>query len=138
MATFYGGVEGARGPATRQGSKASGLRVYAQSYDSRITVDYDDRNGKTCATVAIGGGWTTYYNTHRLQFNPDLVAAALDTGDERVRDLWGRIYELFDKLDEEAPKALQRARGEWQIKGHVRRLPDGREIPVKPHVRKVA
>ena len=40
MATFYGGISGNRGDATRQGSKDSGMQVYAQSYDSRITVNY--------------------------------------------------------------------------------------------------
>lgn len=44
MSALYGFVEGNRGPATRGGSKNSGLRVAAQSYDgSLITfMDYDN------------------------------------------------------------------------------------------------
>lgn len=116
MATFYGGVSGNRGDATRQGSKDSGMRVYAQSYDSRITVDYgryqphDADEEQTIAHVTLGGGWTTYYRDHTLTFNPDVVAEALDTGDERVKRIWERIEREFDRLNTEAPRAIKRAR----------------------------
>lgn len=109
MAKFYGGVSGNRGDATRQGSADSGMRAYAQSYDSRITVDYRlDRDDQTLAHVTLGGGWTTYYRDHTLTFHADTVAAALDSGDPRVKRIWERIQKEFDRLETEAPLALKR------------------------------
>jgi len=115
MATFYGGVSGNRGDATRQGSKDSGMRVYAQSYESRITVNYgsyqphDADEEQTFAHVTLGGGWTTYYRDRTISFNPDAVAKALDSGDPRMARIWERIQTEFDRLDAEAPKAIKRA-----------------------------
>ena len=43
-------------------------------------------------------------------FNPDVVAEALDTGDERVKRIWERIENEFDRLNSEAPKAINRAK----------------------------
>lgn len=45
MATFYGMVEGNRGPATRVGSASSGIHTAAQSWDGSVSVKlryYDD------------------------------------------------------------------------------------------------
>jgi hypothetical protein len=139
MARFYGGVEGNRGPATRQGSKESGITAYAQSYDSRITVEYREAriSDETVANVTLGGGWMTYYNDRRLTFCPDIVAKALASGDERIEAIWSRIQNEFHKLDLESKRVVQRQNG-WKIKAHIRRLPDGREITVKPHYRKAA
>ena len=110
MATFYGGVSGNRGEATRQGSKESGLRVYAQSYNSRVTVNYGlDRDDEAMAHVTLGGGWTTYHRDHTLTFNPDVLAEALDIGDDKMNDMWDRVEALFKRMNEEAPKALKRA-----------------------------
>ena len=113
MSHFYGGVEGNRGPATRQGSKDSGLHAYAQSYDSRVSIDYgihkphgeEERN---IAHLTIGSGYTTAYRSRSLSFHPDEVAAALDTNDPKVQRIWQRIQDEFAKLDAEAPKAIER------------------------------
>lgn len=110
MATFYGGAWGNRGEATRMGSKDSGMRVYAQSYDSRISVNYDMRGDEdVIAHVTLGGGWTTYHRDHTLTFNPDLLAEALDCGDDRMNCMWGRVEALFKRMGDEAPKAIKRA-----------------------------
>lgn len=39
MSTFYGQIQGNRGAATRGGSKASGYRASAQSWDGSVIVD---------------------------------------------------------------------------------------------------
>jgi hypothetical protein len=111
MARFYGGVEGNRGPATRQGSRESGISVYAQSYDSRITVDYNEVrfDESTRAHITLGGGWTTYYRGFMVSFDPDLVSAGLDTGDDKMMAIWKRIQGEFAKLEKEAPKAIRRS-----------------------------
>lgn len=46
MATFYGMIRGHRGAATRIGSKDSGFKVAAQSYDGSVItrLDYDSEN----------------------------------------------------------------------------------------------
>ena len=113
MAHFYGGIQGTRGDATRQGSKDSGMRVYAQSYDSRVTVDYQcyrpgDEDERNIAHIAISGGWTTYYRTRSISFNVDKVAEALDRNDPKVNAIWDRIVKDFGRLDVEADKALKR------------------------------
>ena len=38
MATFYGMIEGSRGSVTRTGTKASGFKAAAQSYDGSVVV----------------------------------------------------------------------------------------------------
>ena len=47
MSVFYATIQGNRGPATRQGSAASGIKVAAQSYDGSVitslSYDHDDR-----------------------------------------------------------------------------------------------
>jgi hypothetical protein len=113
MAEFYGGVEGNRGPATRMGSRSSGFRAYAQSNNSRITVDYghhtpQGEEGRTIAHFTIGGGWSTYYRGGTISFHPDEVAEALDTRDPKILAIWKRIENEFNKLDAEAPKAIKR------------------------------
>jgi len=52
MSTFYGTIIGNRGAATRGGSKASGFRAAAQSYDGSVIthLNYDD-NGNLKVTI---------------------------------------------------------------------------------------
>lgn len=45
MAHFYGSIQGARGEATRLGTKGSGLNVMAASWSGRITVELFEREG---------------------------------------------------------------------------------------------
>lgn len=46
MATFYGSVQGNRGVATRGGSRASGFKSTAQSYDGSVItrLSYNDKD----------------------------------------------------------------------------------------------
>jgi hypothetical protein len=114
MAEFYGGVEGNRGPATRMGSKDSGFTAFAQTHESRITVDYSnhrqrgDSEDRTIAHITIGSGWTSGYRSRGVSFHPDEVVAALDTNDPKIQRIWQRIQDEFKRLDEEAPKAIAR------------------------------
>ncbi len=52
MAHFYGTLRGARGPATRCGSKGSGLEVTAASWDGSITVRLWHDQGRDCFEVS--------------------------------------------------------------------------------------
>lgn len=54
MAHFYGTLVGSRGEASRLGTKNSGLRVTAASWDGAIcTVLYRDHHGRDCAHVEM-------------------------------------------------------------------------------------
>lgn len=113
MSHFYGGIEGNRGPATRQGSKDSGINAYAQGYHSRITVSYHHNDHKDCdsASVTFSGGYTTYYRSRSLSFSDiDLVVEALDCGDPKINKMWEQVRATFDKIEAEAPKAIKRQR----------------------------
>lgn len=50
MATYYGQVKGGGTAATRTGTKNSGIRVSAQSYDGSVIVDL--RDGKVSIETA--------------------------------------------------------------------------------------
>lgn len=52
MSHFYAGVKGARGPATRCGSKGSGMSAYAKSWNTQVNVVYTHRyNGKNYVDI---------------------------------------------------------------------------------------
>lgn len=53
MAHFYGELQGTRGEATRLGTKTSGLRTTAASWDGAIKVylEHDERTGKNTYVV---------------------------------------------------------------------------------------
>ena len=55
MAQFRGLIEGQRGPATRLGSKGSGLQVEAQSWQGKVVVRlwHDAGRGVDMATVEL-------------------------------------------------------------------------------------
>jgi len=55
MAHFYGTLQGARGEATRLGTKNSGLHTTACSYEGkvRVVLDFDEKLGKDIATVSL-------------------------------------------------------------------------------------
>ena len=60
MSTFYGMIQGNRGEATRGGSKASGFRASAQSYDGSVVVDLDyDKNDKLNVNLRLCSGSTS-------------------------------------------------------------------------------
>jgi predicted nucleotidyltransferase len=113
MSHFYGGIHGARGPATRMGTKSSGFEAYAQGYGSRISVSFHYNNSQDCdaAGISISGGYNSGARTKYIGFSDiDLVVEALDSGDPKIEKLWGQVHEAFDKIEAEAPKALERAR----------------------------
>ncbi len=53
MAHFYGSIQGARGEATRLGSKGSGLRSIAASWQGAVSVDLYEKNGVDMVTVSL-------------------------------------------------------------------------------------
>ena len=61
MSAFYGMVQGNRGSATRGGSRASGFKSTAQSYDgSVITYLSYDENDKLIVTVETNESSSPY------------------------------------------------------------------------------
>lgn len=67
MAHFYGMLDGSRGPASRCGTKASGLHVTAASWDGAITVRLYECDGQNFARISFqgwhgGGRDLTIYN----------------------------------------------------------------------------
>jgi hypothetical protein len=61
MSTFYGMVQGNRGAATRGGSRASGFKSTAQSWNgSVITYLSYDANDNLVVTVEASDGSATY------------------------------------------------------------------------------
>lgn len=111
MSHFYGGISGSRGPATRQGTKESGIQVYAQGYGSRVGVSFhhnrtDDRDD---VTITLGGGYTSSASGRGIHIpDVDTVVRALDCGDPKVSRIWERIQSEFDKLSDAAPAAIVR------------------------------
>ena len=55
MAHFIAEIEGARGPASRLGSKQSGIRATAASWEGAVSViiRHDERTGQDMATVRL-------------------------------------------------------------------------------------
>lgn len=55
MAHFYGTLQGARGEATRLGTKNSGIHTTTCSYQGkvRVVLDFDEKTGKDIATISL-------------------------------------------------------------------------------------
>lgn len=71
MATFYSTVSGNRGPATRTGSKNSGIHVAAQSWDGSVaTTLYVGAAGETFVRIVAGTGSTAYPNGRTVYDGP--------------------------------------------------------------------
>jgi hypothetical protein len=111
MSHFYAGISGSRGPATRQGTKDSGIDGYVQGYGSRLSVGmhYNRETEHDDASIMIGGGYTSNARGRGI-FLPDVdsVVHALDSGDPKIARIWDRIQAEFDKLVAEAPTAIVR------------------------------
>ena len=60
MATFYGTLQGARGEATRCGSRQSGIHAAAQSWDGSVAVTLYEEDGETMARILAGRGSTSH------------------------------------------------------------------------------
>lgn len=56
MAHFYGTLQGARGQASRCGSRSSGIRASAQSYSGSVVASLEDTIAGTRAEVSIADG----------------------------------------------------------------------------------
>lgn len=111
MSHFYSGISGSRGPATRQGTKESGIDAYAQGYGSRISVSmhYNRETEHDDASVMIGGGYTSYARGRAIHLpDVDAIVQALDSGDPKIARIWDRIQTEFDKLVSESPTAIVR------------------------------
>ncbi len=55
MSEYYGGIQGQAGPATRRGSKANGMCVYAKSWVTQIDVNYtwNEKEERTYISVTV-------------------------------------------------------------------------------------
>jgi len=58
MSQFYGSIEGSRGKATREGSKASGMEGHIRGWNigARVICSYDEHSGKDTVKVYKAGG----------------------------------------------------------------------------------
>jgi len=54
MAQFYATMKGARGAASRLGSRASGMSVSVKSYEGEVNVHLSHRDGVDYAYVTLG------------------------------------------------------------------------------------
>lgn len=108
---FYAGISGSRGPATRAGTKDSGISGYVQGYGSRISIGmhYNKTEERDDGSVVIGGGYSSNAD-HKAISLPDIdaIVQALDSGDPKVARIWDRIQNEFDRLASEAPAAIAR------------------------------
>lgn len=75
MATFYGSVQGNRGAATRGGSRASGFKSTAQSYDGSVItrLSYNDKD-ELMVTIEVSDysapyGTTVFSGTFKEYIN---------------------------------------------------------------------
>jgi hypothetical protein len=111
MSHFYAGISGSRGPATRQGTKDSGISCYVQGYGSRISagMHYNRTEERNDASIVLGGGYTSD-SGQRAIYLPDIdaITHALDSGDPKIMKIWERIQNEFDKLSSESPSAIVR------------------------------
>lgn len=61
MSAFYGSIQGNRGAATRGGSKSSGYRASAQSWDGSIITDmWYNNDDELMVSIGINNGSSTY------------------------------------------------------------------------------
>ncbi len=108
MSHFYAGIHGSRGPATRMGTKESGITAYAQGWSSRLSVGfhYNATADQNDAAIQIGGGPSSNAATRSIHLpDIDTIVQALDSGDPKIQKIWERIQGEFDKLAHEAHAA---------------------------------
>lgn len=53
MSHFYGVLKGSRGEATRCGTKVSGLRVTAASWEGAVRTELYERDGRDYARISL-------------------------------------------------------------------------------------
>lgn len=68
MSAFYGTIEGQRGPATRCGSKSSGIKAAAQSWDGSVitTLRYGTRDDEEVLMVEVNTSEGSSAYGHRI------------------------------------------------------------------------
>jgi hypothetical protein len=67
MSAFYGSIVGSRGEATRCGTKNSGLKVAAQSWDGSVITRLSyDADGKLNVTLEVAEGSSSGYGSKEL------------------------------------------------------------------------
>lgn len=61
MSTFYGTIHGNRGPATRGGSRCSGIKAAAQSWNGSVitSLNYNDKD-ELMVEVCVSDGSSSY------------------------------------------------------------------------------
>lgn len=59
MAKFYGTVKGAKGPASRTGTKDSGIEAVAQSWKGSVSVRMYEVEDKTQVEISVERGSTS-------------------------------------------------------------------------------
>ena len=111
MTHFYAGIAGSRGPATRAGTKDSGISGYVQGHGSAISagMHYNATEEHDDGSVVLTRGHSSKAGSKAI-YLPDIdaIVAALDSGDPKVMKIWERIQNQFDKLASEAPAAIAR------------------------------
>lgn len=61
MSTFYGSIQGNRGAATRGGSRNSGIRASAQSWNGSVITELTyDENDRLMVSVSTSEGSSSY------------------------------------------------------------------------------
>lgn len=86
MAAFYSTIEGNRGPATRCGSKGSGIHAAVQSWQGSVsTTLYTAEDGSTYCRIVAGRGSTAYPSGQTVYNGPlaDLVTGSVSLSPER-------------------------------------------------------
>jgi len=58
MAVYYGTLKGNRGEVNRQGTKESGIKATAQSWDGSVSVRFFEDEGITVCEIKAGTGST--------------------------------------------------------------------------------
>lgn len=91
MSTFYGTVEGQRGPATRCGSRSSGIRTAAQSWDGSVIVNlsYSERDGEDTLMVDINTSENSSAYGHHIwhgSFNEFVELLEHDADERRFQE----------------------------------------------------
>jgi len=73
MSEVYGAVVGNRGKATRQGSKESGIRAAAQSWEGSVITELYQWQGEKCVRITINEGSTDEHYSGNTLFNGTLA-----------------------------------------------------------------
>ena len=111
MSRFYGEIQGNRGPATRQGSEASGVHGHIRGWNVGGRVEVYDRDGRDVVEVAATGGSNAAFSSvtiaeiMRGEDGPEITL--MDRPE--VRDAAQRLLgdEAQTRLNEIAPAACE-------------------------------